>query len=174
MASPIARRYAEAYFAIASEKGDIAGFRTELARAAETLSHPEVALALRNPRLPLTQRSRLALDLLDGASREVRNLVHLLVERRRADSVPDIVEAFDSLADRRGAVVRVAVLTATAVDEQLETTITNALRKRFGATATVMFNHDPGIIGGLVVRIGDRVIDDSLRTHLQQLQAALA
>ncbi|MGI8848035.1 MAG: ATP synthase F1 subunit delta [Candidatus Dormibacteria bacterium] len=174
MALPIARRYAEAYFALAAEAGKVDEYGTELARAAETLANPEVALALRNPRLPLGQRSRLALDLLDGASREVRNLAHLLVERRRAHTIGDILEAYMGLTDQRSGVIRIEVTTAMPVDDQLEAHITETLHQRLGSSALISFIRDPGILGGLVVRIGDRVIDDSLRTHLQQLQAALA
>jgi F-type H+-transporting ATPase subunit delta len=59
-------------------------------------------------------------------------------------------------------------------DAALEEKIRSSLSKQLGSDVQTIVRSDPAILGGLVIRIGDRVIDDSLRTHLQQLQAALA
>ncbi len=70
--------------------------------------------------------------------------------------------------------MRAEVIAAIPVDDALEKRIRDSLRKQLGSDVETTVRTDPSIIGGLVIRIGDRVIDDSLRTHLQQLQAALA
>ena len=172
--SVIARRYAHAYFDLARGAGDIDGWRRELAGVAEVLGNAEVAVAVQNPRLPLSRRVGLTLDLLDGASPTARNLARLLVERRRTALLPEILDYYDELADRESGVLRAEITTAVPIDEKLEREISKALSDRFGHSVQSTLRHDPSIIGGLVVRIGDRVIDDSVRTHLQQLQAALA
>ncbi len=82
-ASIIARRYAEAYFALAQEAKDIAGWRNELAGVAEVLGDPAVSDALTNPKTSLSERVRQGLKLLNGVSPEARNLARLLIERRR-------------------------------------------------------------------------------------------
>ena len=170
----IARRYAQAYFELADEAGDVAGWRAQLAAVGEVLGNDEVARALRSPRLQLSRRVGLGLDLLDGASAPARNLARLLIERRRVARVGEILAAYDELADRHAGVLRAEVVTATPVDERVAQRIAAALSQRFGRSVESTLRHDPSIIGGLVVRLGDRVIDDSVRTHLQQLQAALA
>jgi F0F1-type ATP synthase delta subunit len=76
-ASILARRYAEAYFSLAQEAGDIAGWREQLAAVAETLGDPAVSEALVNPRTSLAERVREGLQLLDGASPQARNLARL-------------------------------------------------------------------------------------------------
>ncbi|MGH7686977.1 MAG: F0F1 ATP synthase subunit delta [Candidatus Dormibacteria bacterium] len=173
-ASPVARRYARAYFDLARDAHDIPGWRSELAAVTSTLSDPNVASALQNPRLPLAQRVRLGMSLLEGAATPGRNLARLLIERRRTQRAAEILSAYDELADRASGVLRAEVLTAVPVDAQLQERITLELSRRFGRSVRPTVRHDPSILGGLVVRVGDRVIDDSIRTHLQQLQAALA
>ena len=174
LVTSVARRYAQAYFDLAREAGDIAGWRRELAAVAEALGNEEVYLALRNPKLPLAQRVRLGLDLLDGVSQPARNLARLLIERGRVARIEEIVAAYDELADRESGVLRAEVITALPVPDRIAERISATLSARFGQSVRPTLRQDPSIIGGLVVRVGDRVIDDSVRTHLQQLQAALA
>ena len=173
-ATPVARRYAEAYFDLAREANDIPGWRTELAAVSDALSDPEVDQALHNPRLSLARRVQIGLRLLDGVSQPARNLARLLIERQRSARIREVLAAYDELADRASGVLRAEVVTAVPVDARLSEQITSTLSRRFGQSVRPVIRQDPSIIGGLVVRIGDRVIDDSIRTHLQQLQAALA
>jgi len=172
-ASILARRYAEAYFDLARESGDLDGWREQLAGVAETLGNAEVGEALANPKTSLADRVRLGMRLLDGASAPARNLARLLIERRRVAIAGEILAHFDVLRDRASGVVRVEVTTAIPADEALEARIRDTLSRQLGSDVETVVRSDPAIVGGLVIRIGDRVIDDSLRTHLQQLQAAL-
>lgn len=173
-ASSLARRYAEAYFELARDAKDIPAWRAELAAVTDALLSERVAPALTNPKLSLAERTRLGLQLLDGASDPARNLARLLIERRRIGMLPGILSHYDALADREAGVVRAEVTAAVAVDTRLEKEIGEALAKKIGKSVETTVLSDPSIVGGLVIRIGDRVIDDSVRTHLQQLQAALA
>ncbi|MBJ7610406.1 MAG: F0F1 ATP synthase subunit delta [Candidatus Dormibacteraeota bacterium] len=171
--SVIARRYASAYFDVARDDGAVEKRGEDLARAAETLSNGEVVGALGNPRLAVVDRVNLALDLIDGVGESARNLCRLLVERNRISALPGVLEQYRILADRARGLVRAQVTTATEVTDSLRGLIADALRERFGADVEIEMSRDPSIIGGLVLRVGDRVIDNSLRTHLQQLQASL-
>jgi F-type H+-transporting ATPase subunit delta len=173
-ASSIARRYAEAYFALAREAGDIAGWRAQLQQVAWAFEPEEIARTLANPKLSVPKRVALGLGLLEGGSAPARNLARLLIERRRVGIAGEVLVHYDVLADRASGVVRAEVVAAVPLDDELRLTIERTLRERLGATVRTTMAHDPAIIGGLLIRIGDRVIDDSVRTHLQQLQAALA
>jgi F-type H+-transporting ATPase subunit delta len=163
MASSIGRRYAQAYFDLARESKKVAERRRDL----------EVADALSNPRLTLVERTRLAQDLLDGIDDSARNLVRLLIERNRTGVLSELLEAYDAMADRDSGVVRAEVVTAVAVDGALEKRISGELGKKLGAAVQTEVRQDPDIIGGLVIRIGDRVIDNSVRTRLEQLRSTL-
>ena len=173
-ASIIARRYAEAYFSLAQDADDIDDWREQLAAVVEVLSDAAVSDALANPETSLAERVRLGLQLLKGASPEAQNLARLLIERHRVGIAGEILAHYDALEDRASGVVRAEVITAIPVDKDLEKHIRKSLSKQLGSEVQTTVRTDPSIIGGLVIRIGDRVIDDSLRTHLQQLQAALA
>jgi len=173
VASSIGRRYAQAYFDLAREAKKIQQRREDLARAVETLANPEVADALVNPRLTLADRTRLALDLLEGVGDPARNLVRLIIQRGRIAVLRDILEACDTLTDRDSGVIRAEVVTAIPVDPELKKHIGSVLGDKLGAAVQTEVRQDPEIIGGLVIRIGDRVIDTSVRTRLQQLRTAL-
>jgi F-type H+-transporting ATPase subunit delta len=170
--SPLARRYARAYFDLAQASGAVDSWRRELHRAVETIATQEVKAALDNPRVTLADRVRLAQQLLDGSSVQVRNLVRLLVERRRTMLLPQLLDAFDGMADAARGVVRTEVTAAVPLDGEMQRRIAGRLAALVGSAPTTQFTLDPSIIGGLVIRIGDRVIDSSVRTQLQQLQAA--
>ncbi|MBV8195658.1 MAG: F0F1 ATP synthase subunit delta [Candidatus Dormibacteraeota bacterium] len=171
--SSLARRYGQAYFELARDAKDLDGWRNELAGLVDVFANPEVSQAAQNPKLPLSQRVRLALDLLDGASGQVRNLARLLVERRRTSLLPEILAFYDKLADRESGIVRAEIITAVPVGDRIQREIMNTLSKRFGTSVRTEVRQDSSILGGLVIRVGDHVIDDSVRTHLQQLQSAL-
>jgi F-type H+-transporting ATPase subunit delta len=170
----VARRYAEAYFDLARQEGKVDAWREDLARAVEMVENPAVAEALRNPRVHVTDRVRLVMDLLDGLQQPTRNLVRLLVERGRSDLLRAVLSHYGRLADAASGVTRAEVVAAVPVDEALERRIAQVLGERLGGRVRTTVRQDPDIIGGLVIRIGDRVIDSSLRTRLQQLRAALA
>jgi F-type H+-transporting ATPase subunit delta len=173
VASSIGRRYAQAYFDLARREGKIPQRRDDLVSAVETLSTPEVADALTNPRLGRSDRTRLALAVLEGVGEPARNLVRLLIERARLGALGDLVETYDALSDRESGVVRADVTTAIPVDEELRKQISQALGAKLGADVQTEVRQDPTILGGLIIRIGDRVIDDSIATRLQQLRTAL-
>ncbi|HEX4578684.1 MAG TPA: F0F1 ATP synthase subunit delta [Candidatus Dormibacteraeota bacterium] len=173
MASSIGRRYAQAYFDLARTAGKIPEWREDLVRSVDILSNPEVAAALANPRLTLSDRTRLAIEVLEGVGEPARNLVRLLIERGRLGVLADLVETYDVLTDRDSGVIRATVTTAVAADDDLSTRISTALSEKLGAAVQTEVHQDPSILGGLVIRIGDRVIDNSLRTRLQQLRTAL-
>jgi F-type H+-transporting ATPase subunit delta len=173
-ASIIARRYAEAYFALAQDAKDITGWRDQLAGVAAVLGDPAVSDSLANPKTSLAERVAQGLKMLKGVSPEARNLARLLIERRRIGIIREVLTHYDALADKASGVVRAEVIAAIPVDKALEKHIRDSLRKQLGTDVETTVRTDPAIIGGLVIRIEDRVIDDSLRTHLQQLQAALA
>lgn len=170
----VAARYAQAYFQLASEAGDLDGWRRPLAAAARTFSEPGVGDTFANPRLSRSQKMGAAEALLGRAAEPVRNLVRLLVERDRLGVLPLILERYDRLAAQASGITDARVTLAIPADERLRDRITRTLEERLGGRVRTTIEQDPAILGGMVVRIGDRVIDGSLRARLQQLQAALA
>ena len=170
----IARRYAQAYFDLAQEAKALDARGEELQALAEQLGDPHVVSALANPRLKGDQRTALVLALLEGRSTPLRNLVRLLVDRGRFSALPQVAAHYRRLADRASGVVRAEVIAALPLDKSEATRIGRTLAERLGGNVQTTVTHDPELLGGLVVRIGDRVIDGSVRSRLQQLRTALA
>jgi len=170
----IARRYAQAYFDLARDAGAVDKWGEEVAAAAAALGDARVARALENPRLTPPRRSELALSLLEDMSPSLRNLVRLLLERGRIGVLGQVAEQYRRLADRASGVVRAEVISAVPLDDASARRIRGALSERLGGEVQTEVRQDPDILGGLIVRIGDRVIDSSVRTRLEQLRTALA
>ncbi len=103
-----------------------------------------------------------------------RNFLKLLVEAGRIQLIPEIARLYEELRAEAERVVDVDVITAYALDKAQEQVIAEAVKKRTGKQVKVATRIDRGLIGGVVVRIGDLVIDASLRGRLQQLATQLA
>jgi F-type H+-transporting ATPase subunit delta len=170
----IAQRYAQAYFDIAAADKAIDRRRQALAAAVDRLGSEQVEAVIDNPRVDRQGKVVVAESLLEGVDPTARNLARLLIERGRLGLLPQILDAYDRLADRASGRLRAEVTAAVPLDREHERRIKEDLAKHLGGDVQVTVRQDPAIIGGLVIRIGDRVIDGSVRTRLQELQAALA
>lgn len=102
---------------------------------------------------------------------QVRNFLLGLAREGLLDQVPGVVEAFASYAAGAPAqAIDAAVTSALALSEAQQAAITADLRQRYGAETEVSFDVDPSLIGGLIIRVGDQVLDNSLRTRLSAIQ----
>ncbi len=174
MASALARRYAAASFEVGRQRDRVDALGQDLQRARAIIGDSRVQAVLTNPRVSMTHRAGAVAQLLSDLSPPARNLVSLLVTRGRVHLLDDVVTEYLAIAEAASGVVRAVVTSALPLDDATATRIERALAGRLDRTVRVERVHDPEIIGGLVVRVGDRVIDDSVRTHLQQLQATMA
>ncbi|MEA2623039.1 MAG: F-type H+-transporting ATPase subunit delta [Chloroflexota bacterium] len=170
-----ARRYAEAAFEIAERDGTLDAWLAELETAGEILGEPEVARLLANPAVPVAARAEAIRRALgDRLSEKARNLVLLLLRRGRIDLLPQVAQEFRALYEKRAGIVRATVISAAplAEDEQ------RALRERLGQMTSgrveMTVEVDPAILGGVIVRLGDRMIDGSVRGRLERLRSRLA
>ena len=167
------KRYAQAAFAIAKEAGTVATWRADLADIVTVLSNPGAANLLTNTGLPLEQRYAMVGRMLDIQPLAL-NLAKLLVSKGRTADVAAVAEAFGHLADADAGIEHASVVTAVALTPdqvlRLEQQLSAAFGKTVQATATV----DPGLIGGVIVRVGDRLVDGSVRSRLKQLRRELA
>lgn len=169
-----ARRYAEAAFQVAQRDDAIETWRTELDATAERLAAPRVLDVLRNPAIPLDQRSVALAALLDGlASQPVQNLFQLLLRRGRIDESPRVVTEFRRLDDARQGVVQAPVTSAAALTPDEIRALTTRLEGSTGGRIVLDVVVDPSLLGGIVVRVGDRLIDGSVRGRLERLRNRL-
>jgi F-type H+-transporting ATPase subunit delta len=168
------RRYADAAFEIALRDGTVETWRRELESAAATLASGALEAVLANPATPLDQRVDAAERVFAGLSRPVRNLVLLLLRRRRIVQLPRVAAEFARLDDRRNGLTHATATSAAPLGPEEVRAITARLEELTGGTVALETAVDPDLLGGLVVRFGDRLIDGSVRGRLERLRNQLA
>ncbi|HKG26209.1 MAG TPA: ATP synthase F1 subunit delta, partial [Thermomicrobiales bacterium] len=138
------------------------------------MSDPRAAEAMASPAVPEAEKLALVDRVLAGAQPEARNLAHLLVHRRRIAIVPELAQIFaEAVLQERGIVIA-EVTTAEPLGPQEQEMVRSQLSKVVGKSVQLRLNTDPSIIGGIIARVGDRLIDGSVINQLRRLRARLA
>jgi F-type H+-transporting ATPase subunit delta len=170
-----ARRYAEAAFEIAQRDDSVAGWLGGLDTAVERLSEPRVARVLANPAIPFPERRALVERLLGtDVTGPPRNLVLLLVRRNRAHELADVARELRRLQAKREGVVQATVTSALPLTEDEMAALRERLATITGGRIEMDTRTDPAILGGIQVRLGDRLIDGSVRGRLERLRTRIA
>ncbi|SCM78279.1 ATP synthase subunit delta [uncultured Pleomorphomonas sp.] len=172
----VAERYATALFELANETGELEIVEADIARF-ETLRRESADLRRLMKSLVFTTEDQLkaisAVVEAAGLGRTVSNFVKLVAANNRLSNLPDMFRRFRQLlADRRGEVTAGIVSAIPLSDGQLAD-IKGALADISGKSVHVELDVDPSLIGGLVVKLGSRMIDTSLKTKLDALKIAL-
>jgi F-type H+-transporting ATPase subunit delta len=175
-ASASARRYATAAFTVAGQSGDYDAWLRTLSEVARIVQMPSARTIFASPAVPASQKSAALDRLVPDASPTARNFLHILVDRERLYEAPDIAEALRDLINEQRGIITADVTTAVPLDGELERVIAQRLAEHLGRTSdqvTIRSRVDPTIIGGVVARVGDQVIDDSVRGRLERLRRTL-
>ena len=174
--SGLAGRYAVALFELAQEQNSLDKVASDLhALRAMLAESADLDRLIRSPVLSRADQSRALAAVLEkaGSADLVRRFVGLVAQNRRLFVLPDMIDAYLSqLAERRGEVTA-EVVSARPLSDAQRDAVAQALRKAVGGKVAVDSRVDPTLIGGLVVKVGSRLIDSSLRTKLQRLQHAM-
>jgi F-type H+-transporting ATPase subunit delta len=172
----IARRYAKALFELGVAEGSYERFEQELGDLARAYAaSPELRIALENPVVkPSEKRAILAAILARLApSPSVQRFAQLLLGRGRITLLGGIARAYRDLADARAGQVRATVTTATTLAPGDLDRVRRALEKRTGRKVIIESAVDPELIGGVVARVGDLLLDGSVRTQLDEMRRRL-
>jgi F-type H+-transporting ATPase subunit delta len=176
-ASASARRYAAAAFSVAALDGDFDAWQMTLSEFARVLQMRSAKIIFASPAVP-TSEKRAAIDqMLPNMKPLVGNFLHILAERDRLAEVPGIAEALAELINRQRGIITAEVTTAIPLDAEMERLVAQRLAaylNRDPNKVSIRGRVDPTIIGGVVARVGDRLIDDSIRGRLERLRRALA
>jgi F-type H+-transporting ATPase subunit delta len=168
------RRYADAAFEIALRDNTVELWRRDLDQAALTLEERGLEAVLANPALALDQRLDAAGQVFGRLSRPVTNLVLLLVRRGRIEQLPRVAAEFRRLDDRRNGLTHATATSAAPLGADEIRAITARLEAMTGDRIALETAVDPDLLGGVVVRVGDRLIDGSVRGRLERLRNQLA
>jgi len=174
MASGAAKRYTQAVFGLAKEKGNFDQWQTELSRLDALVSDPQAATVLASPNVSSLEKQQLLDSALAGASTEIRNLAGLLLQRGRIEIVPEMNRIFQESVLRERGIAIAEVTTAEPLDVEGQAMVREQLRRLIGSDIELRLKTDPAIIGGVVARVGDQLIDGSVINQLRRLRARLA
>ena len=168
------RRYAEAAFEIAMRDKTVAEWRSELETAAAIVAEPKVGHALANPSTPLEARTTTAEATFSPiVSRPVLNLIELMLRRGRIEQLPHLADEFRRLDNQRQGITLATATSASPLSPDEVRALTERMEQYTGGRIELDVMVDPSLLGGLVVRVGDRLIDGSVRSRLERLRNQL-
>jgi F-type H+-transporting ATPase subunit delta len=174
--SLVANRYAKALFEIGVEQNDLERIVDEMATVADAWeSSADLRNVIENPLVQHATKKAVVNDVVEAisATDTVRQTLQLLVDRRRMKTLPYVARMLRELADARKGVVRAEVTTAVALSEVYYARLQAQLERMTSKRVVIDRRVDPALLGGVITRIGDRIIDGSLRTRLQSLRDAM-
>ncbi|MGD9537381.1 MAG: F0F1 ATP synthase subunit delta [Alphaproteobacteria bacterium] len=174
--SGLANRYAAALFALADERGALDAVASDLDRIQTLIgTSADLRSLLRSPVLSRAEQGRALAAVLDRLEVNpiVKNLVGLMAKNRRLFVLDKTITAYrERLARHRGEVSAEVTSAIPLKPEHLQA-VRESLKRVVGRDVTLDVKVDPALIGGLIVRVGSRMLDNSLRTKLQNLELAL-
>lgn len=176
LADGVAGRYASALFEVAKEQGKLAAVEADLNGFKQLLNESaDLVRFVRSPVLTEEDQAKALKAILAkvGATDLTANFLQLLVKNRRLFAVSDMVRAFAALIAREKGQVSAEVASAHPLTPEQMAALKETLKASVGKDVVVNASVDPSLIGGLVVKMGSRMIDSSIRTKLNSLKVAM-
>jgi F-type H+-transporting ATPase subunit delta len=169
-----ARRYAQAVFNIAREKKELDRWQADLERVTGLGADATVMALLENPKVPFEAKAKLLSQNLGDINRLALNLVYLLMTRGRLSMIGDIAYEYQRLLDSYHGLERAEVTTAIALDDEDKKKLAEQLGAVVGKKVVVETEVDKSLIGGVVARVGGKLLDGSTISKLTAMRKALA
>ena len=174
----IARRYASALFNLGKQEGSeaLASHGAILGELGELVTEePKFGQLLKSPAIGIEEKKSVLSAILDkmGADRTLRNFCFLLADKERLGCLREIADWYGVLLDEANGILRGEVVTAIKLTDAKRADIREKLKQKLGHEIELKFRIDPAILGGMVLSVGDRVLDSSLRAQLGILRENL-
>jgi F-type H+-transporting ATPase subunit delta len=174
--SGVAGRYASALFDLAVEQNKVAEVEGDLVTFTKLLDmSPDFVRVVRSPVIPADEQSKALNAVLEktGVGGLAQNFFKLIARNRRLFAAPDIVRAFRALAARSRGEVTAEVASAHPLSDAQAQALKDALKASVGKDVTLAAKVDPSLLGGLIVKLGSRMVDSSLKTKLANMRLTL-
>jgi len=172
----LARRYAKALFAVGKDDGKFEEYNDALQGLNEVYAlDASLADSLTNPLYPMDVREKVMEGIVAsmGVDKVMSNFFNLLVEKKRADVLPDIAEEYQIMVDEEKNISHGTVVSAVELSKELQAKVQATLEKLTGKTVELTTSVDPTIIGGIIAKVGDLELDGSIRTQLASLKDSI-
>jgi F-type H+-transporting ATPase subunit delta len=171
----IAEVYARSLFEVAKEHGDLDEVREELGQFADALSQErQLAVFFFSPYFSSAEKKDGLTKLIDGADDIFMNFLEALIERHRMPAIFRIRNRFDEMWDDENHLLPVQVTSAIELDEKTIRSIGDRIGEQTGLKVELSSEIDPDILGGIVLRVGNFILDASIRNRLNQLRKQVA
>lgn len=171
--SVLARRYAHGLLGVVRTSGRLLETSQDLHRFLDLFNQGgNFREAMLNPAYSAQMRRELLEDVAPRLmlAPETTNFLRLLIEKRRMENIGEIVEAFDELYRQEVGIIRAEVVVAEEIGPDLESRIAQVVKKISGKTPELLIQKDPSIIGGMKIRMGNTILDASIRSKLERLR----
>ena len=169
-----ARRYAQAVFQIALARQELDRWQSDLSKIARLAEDAVLKTLLENPRLHFDDKAKLLAEQLGDINPVALNLVYLLVTRDRFNLVGEVAEEYQRLLDSHHGIEPAEVITAAPLDDELKSRLAKHLEAIIGKKVAVKHEVDSGLLGGVVARVGGKLLDGSTRSRLEALKQELS
>ena len=171
----IARNYAAALFELGERHASTDRFADLMGGLAGAMAvEPRIKVVLESPRVPKVTKEQILRDALTSLAPEVfLRFLAAVIKRGRQSLLPHIAEEYGALVDQKYNRIHAGVTLARTPDEALKSAVIAQLREATGKDVVARFREDPAILGGIVLRIGDRIIDGSVRRRMMRLKRQL-
>jgi ATP synthase F1 delta subunit len=171
----IAQVYARSLFEVAKERGNLDRVREELGEIADALeSNRELSVFFFSPYFSTEEKKRGLENVIDGADPIVVNFLELLVENRRMPVIFRVRRAFDRLWEEENKLLPVQITSAVELDSDVVDRIGEEIGRQTGRRVELTAEVDPDVLGGIVLRVGNSILDASIRNRLEQLRKQVA
>jgi len=172
----VAGRYASALFELAKESSNIEGIESDLVNFQSLLDEsPDLVRLVRSPVIAADDQEKAMAAILDraGIGGLTANFLKLVTANRRLFVIQDMIKVYRSLAAKARGEITAEVTSAFALNDEQISALKETLKASVGKDVTLQSRVDPSILGGLIVKVGSRMIDSSLKTKLQNMKTAL-
>ena len=171
----LARVYGRSLFEVAREQGKLDELREQLGQFADAVGdNHDLAVFFFSPYFSTKEKQDALGRLLDGADPVLVNFLGLLIENHRMPVIFRIRHEYERLWDEENKTLPVEITSAIALDEQTTESLGRTIGERAGRKVTLAARVDPDILGGIIIRVGNSILDASIRNRLEQLRRHVA
>jgi F-type H+-transporting ATPase subunit delta len=169
-----ARPYARAVYTQATETSSVESWGEALTLLAAVASDASMQELLDQPRLSKEQKGELMLRVVsDKLNKQQQNLVRLMAENDRLKALPEVAHQFEIYRAEAEGKVEAEVISAFALSSEQEQAITKMLKSKLGRDVSITTSTDESLIGGVIIKAGDTIIDGSMKSQLESLALSL-
>lgn len=171
----LAQVYGRSLFEVAREQGKLDELREQLSQFAQALQdNRDLAVFFFSPYFSTSEKQDGLGRMLDGADEHLLRFLNLLIENHRMPVIFRIRREYERLWEHENRLLPVVLTSAVALDEQTTNDLAARIGERTGRKVTLTTNVEPGIIGGIVVQVGNSILDASIRNRLEHLRRQVA